>query len=192
MARTTTTPWAQWGPGARIRAIGTLLVLATLFLSAWGPLTGVAPTEQDIQIAGRVLHFQEPPFSGEIVVAIVYDRLQPASLAEAKALSELLGSSLPVGNLRLSPRLVEQNQLAGTGSYEAIFETVGVSDQLLSAAMRSHPVLCLTRHLEQVEHGVCVVAICSEPQVVIVVNEMNAGTFGLRFATVFRMMVQEI
>ncbi|TLU72633.1 hypothetical protein [Lichenicoccus roseus] len=189
MARKTTIPPV---PRRGSRPFANWLPAAALLLGSWAPLPNQAPTVQDIQVAGRVLHFQEPPFSGEIVVAIVYDQLLPQSLAEARALAGLLGAGLTVGTLTLQPRLVEQKQLAGPGDFGAIFETVGVSDQLLSAGMRSHRVLCLTRHLDQVEHGACVVAICSEPQVAIVVNEINASAFGLRFATVFRMMVQEI
>ena len=188
MARTSTMPLRRSGSGL----LGTCLSFAALMLSAWAPSTEQAPSLQDIQVAGRVLHFQVPPYSGEIVVAIVFDQHQPASVAEANALGALLGTGLPVGNLTLRPRLVEQRQLSAPGDYGAIFAASGVDDQLLSAGLRSHRVLCLTRHLGQVEHGACVVAICSEPQVVIVVNETNASAVGLQFATAFRMMVREI
>ncbi len=192
MARTSTTPLRPHAGRVLLKGLCVAApFLAAPFLAAWGPLAQ-PPTLQDVQVAGRVLHFQEPPFAGEVVVAIVFDQSQPASLVEAHALDALLGAGLAVGNLTLLPRLVEQRQLAGSAGYGAIFLTSGADDQLLAASLRSHRVLCLTRHLEQVEHGACVVAICSEPQVVIVVNETNASAVGLQFATAFRMMVREI
>ena len=63
---------------------------------------------------------------------------------------------------------------------------------MLAANLKKRQVPCLTRHSEQVEHGSCIVAICSEPSVSIVVNMQNAVLAGVRFATAFRMMVQEV
>jgi hypothetical protein len=173
------------------RAAG--LALAVLLVSGWGSAGDLTPpTLQEIQVAGRVLHFQETPVSGPVIVAVVYNAAARASHDEAAALAALLGNGVLVGDLILRPRLVEQGHLAEANGYGAIFVTIDVDDGLLSASLRQHRVLCLTRHLEQVEHGSCTVAITSEPVVSIVVNAANAGIAGVRFATAFRMMVREI
>ena len=88
--------------------------------------------------------------------------------------------------------LVEQNRLADKLSFGAVFDTVGADDGLLAAGLKQHRVPCLTRHLEQVEHGHCTVAIRSAPVVSIAINEVNAAAAGVQFATAFRMMVREI
>jgi hypothetical protein len=168
-------------------------VLATLVVSGGGPVRDLsAPNLQEIQVAGRVLHFQETPVSGGLVVAVVYDAASRPSYDEAVALMALLGNGVPVGDLILRPRLVEQKQLAEAQGLGAVFITTGVDDALLAAALKRDRIPCLTRHLEQVEHGSCTVAIASEPTVTIVVNAANAAMAGVRFATAFRMMVREI
>jgi hypothetical protein len=169
------------------------LVLALLVVAGWGPVQDLAPPNlQDMLVAGHVLGFREASIAGEVVIAFVYNSAEARSHDEAVALASLLGNGLPVGGLILRPRLVEQTQLAGTTGYSAIFATTGVDEALLRASVKQHQVPCLTRHLEQVEHGICTVAITSGPNVRIVVNQANAAIAGVRFATAFRMMVQEI
>ena len=176
------------GRGYRRSGIG----LAALMLSGWAPVIDTMPTLQDLQVAGHVLHFQQVPPSGGIIIAIVYNTAVLGSHDEAAVLATLLDNGLGVGDLVLQPHLVEQAHLVEAAGYGAIFTTAGVDQNLLGAALRQRRIPCLTRHLEQVEHGSCIVAICSEPTVSIVVNEMNAAVAGLRFATAFRMMVREI
>ena len=112
------------------------LVLAALFLSGLAPLNDATPTLQDMQIAGRVLHFQQEPVTGTIVVAIVYNAADARSHDEADALAALLGRGLGVGDLILQPRLIEQAHLAGTSGYGAIFTAVAVDQQLLAASLQ--------------------------------------------------------
>lgn len=169
------------------------LMLAALVAAAWGPIQDLSPpTLQDLRVAGHVIGFQESPIAGDVIVAVVYNAADPRSHHEAVALASLMGAGLPVGSLVLRPRLIEQGRLADAADYRAIFATIGVDEGLLGASVKRHQVPCLTRHLEQVEHGLCTVAICSEPSVSIVVNQANAATAGVRFATAFRMMVREI
>lgn len=168
-------------------------ILAVLAVAAWGPVEDLpAPTLQDMRVAGHVLGFEDAPITGEIIIAIVYNAANVESHAEATMLASLLGNGLQVGRLTLRPRLIEQGHLAENGGYNAIFATIGVDEGLLRASLKLRQVPCLTRHLEQVEHGVCIVAIRSEPSVSIVVNAANAAVAGVRFATAFRMMVREI
>ena len=175
-----------------MRCRNSALVLAALALSGLAPLGETMPTLQDMQIAGRVLHFRQTPVTGRIIVAIVYNAAETRSHDEAAALAVLLGNGLGVGDLILQPRLVEQAHLAEAAAYGAVFMTAAVDQELLAADLKQRQVPCLTLHAEQVEHGSCTVAICSQPRVSIIVNARNAALAGVRFATAFRMMVQEI
>lgn len=168
------------------------LVVAALVLSCMAPLRADMPTLQDMQTAGRVLHFQQRPAVGMTIIAIVYNPADARSHDEAAALAALLGDGLVVGDLMLRPRLIEQADLAAAAAYGAIFTTAAVDQAMLAGNLKQRQIPCLTRHLEQVEHGSCIVAICSQPSVSIIVNTRNAARAGVRFATAFRLMVREI
>lgn len=161
-------------------------------LSASGPIEDRAPTLQDLQIAGRVLHFLDVPVSGDLFLAVAFNPADAASRVEAVALVGLAGKGLSVGNLTLRPYLVAQDKLATVAGYGAIFATTGVDQKILGASLAQRHVPCLTRHPEQVEHGACIVAIGTEPTVSIVLNTANAAADEVHFATAFRMMVLEI
>jgi hypothetical protein len=170
-----------------------ILMLAALMLSGWGSIQDLTqPTLQDMRVAGHVLGFQESTAAGEVIVAVVYNAAETRSHDEAIASASLLVGGLSVGGLVLQPCLVEQGHLAEPAGYSAIFATIGVDEGLLAAGVKRHHVPCLTRHLEQVEHGACTVAIRTDPSVSIVVNQANAVIAGVHFATAFRMMVREI
>ncbi len=172
-------------------ALAMMLVLAL-------PRSGAAaedaepPTAQEMRMAGRVLGFLDTPPSGVVTLAVVFDPANPHSREEAVAIGSLLGDRMAVGALTLRPQLVEQARLADTIGYGAIFVTDGIDPQILKAALALRHVPCLTRHLDQIEQGSCMVALRGSPSVDIVVNELNASSVGVRFATAFRMMVREI
>jgi hypothetical protein len=168
------------------------LPLMGLPLIGAGPLDAAQPNLQEVEVAGRVLHFQADQPSGPFRLAVVYNPSDPDSRAEAAALMALLGSGLVVGDLILQPVLVAQARLADSGGFGAVFETIGVDDGLLGRALRRFHIPCVTRHLEQVGHGACTVAIRSGSSVSIVLSAANATADGVRFATAFRMMVEEL
>ncbi len=150
------------------------------------------PTAQEMRMAGQVLGFLDAPPSGVVTLAVVFDPANPRSRGEAAAIGSLLGDRMAVGALTLRPRLVDQARLADTTGYGAIFVTDGIDPQMLKTALALRHVPCLTRHLDQIEQGSCMVALRASPSVDIVVNELNASSAGVRFATAFRMMVREI
>lgn len=150
------------------------------------------PDLEEVQVAGRVLHFQTTQPSGRLTLAVVYAGSNAQSRGEAASLVALLGTGLAVGDLVLCPLLVEQSELAAGPGYGAVFSTSGVDPELLGAALKQRHVPCLTGHLEQVASGSCTVAIRSIPSVGIVLNAVNAATAGVHFATAFRMMVEEL
>lgn len=149
-------------------------------------------TLQDMRVAGRVLTFQESRPSGALTVAILYAANNPASRIEADTIASLLGAGLSVGGVVLHSLVVQQDHLAATGQVDAVFATTGVDDASLRRMLVERRVLCLTRHQTQVSRGSCVVAIRSAPNVSITLNSANAESFGVRFATAFRMMVNEL
>lgn len=151
-----------------------------------------SPSGQDIQILGRILSFREASSSGAMTIAIVYNGADPQSLAEAQALSGLMGAGVTVGKLVLRPVLIEQSRLSGATGYAAIFSAAAVNSGLLQTALRQQQVPCITRHVEQVSKGACIISIRSSPTVSIAYNNANAAAAGVRFATAFIMMVREI
>lgn len=154
--------------------------------------SSLGPTLQDVQIAGRVLHFQKMLSSSSITIAVIYNIKDRSSLDEANALIDLFGGGLVIGDMVLHSVLVEQSHLTDNDKYDAVFATVGVDGNQLNVGLIQHQVSCLTRHLEQVAHGACTVAIRSFPTVGITLSVGNAALVGVQFATAFRMMVQEI
>jgi hypothetical protein len=168
------------------------LIAAILALPGAGPAEMSPPSLQEVEVAGRILHFQADQPSGPLRLAVVYNPADRASVGEATALMALLGGGIAVGDLILEPVLVSQSRLAQGGGYGAVFETIGVDDGLLGAALKQMHIPCVSRHLEQVDHGACTVAIRSGPSVSIILSAANATAAGVRFATAFRMMVQEL
>lgn len=150
------------------------------------------PDLQDMQIIGRVLSFQQKQPSGTIALAVIYDGADAASHDEANAIAVLLGNGLAVSELTLRPVLVEQARLGDIRGYGALITAAGVDQRVLAASLKGQGIPCLTMHLDQVEHGACIVAIRSTPNVSIVVSKMNASLAGTQFATAFLMMVREI
>ncbi len=148
-------------------------------------------TSQDLQIAGRLLHFIEQPPTGAVTLAIVYARDVPGSESEARDVASLLADGVAVGDLVLHAVLVEQHDLPLLGGYAALITTQGVSANVVRDAMQRRRVPCLTIHLSQVRDGGCLVGIRSLPTVSIHLNSSAADAVGIRFATAFRMMVQE-
>jgi len=151
-----------------------------------------APSRQDVQILGRVLSFREDQHSGAVPVAIVYNPADPQSSGEAHAFAELMGSGVAVGGLVLRAVLVEQGRLAGASGYSAILTATSVNPVIVQAAVRQQQVPCITRQIEQVTRGGCIVSIRSSPSVSIAYSSANAAAAGVRFATAFIMMVREV
>ena len=162
-------------------------------------LGGTAPaarvgrlTAQDLQLAGRVLHFIDLPPSGAGNLAIVFAQDVPGSEDEAHEAAASLPDGLQVGSLTLRPVVVEQNRLADLRDYAAIVTADGVHAPAVRDAMGRHHVPCLTTHLPQVQDGGCLVGLRSRPAVAIQLNGQASAAAGIRFATAFRMMVQEL
>ena len=149
-------------------------------------------TPKDLQLAGWVLHFTDMPLSGTVNLAIVYAQDVPGSEDEARDAASSLSRGLQVGNLLLMPLPVEQSSLVDLQDYVAIITAGGVYLPVIRDAMRQHHVPCLTTHLSQVQDGGCLVGLRSLPAASIQLNSSASASAGIRFATAFRMMVQEV
>ncbi len=149
-------------------------------------------TPKDLQLAGWVLHFIDMPLTGAVNLAIVYAQEVPGSEDEARQAAFWLSGGLQVGNLVLKPVPVEQSRLVDLQDYVAIITADGVYLPVIRDAMRQHHVPCLTTHLSQVRDGGCLVGLRSLPAASIQLNSPASASVGIRFATAFRMMVQEV
>ena len=162
-------------------------------------LLGVAPaalaqvTAKDVQVAGRVLGFLDPPLTGNVQLGIVYDPSVPASVADEQALLGILGSGLQVAGVNLIPVPVPLASL-GTAQVTALFLTSGLGASAAQAgnAAAAKKIICITADLAATQSGACAVAVQTEPKVNITVNKATAAQSGVNFASAFMLMVTEI
>lgn len=152
---------------------------------------GVVPTSDDLQLAARVIGFEDRPVSGSVRMGIVFDPGNALSLRDARIVFSLLQNGLSVGGIDLHPVLIAQDALARADRIDAVFSATGVDAVLLRRALARLHVPCLTIDRDQLDHGACMVEVASHPAVSIVLDQANADAAGVRFATAFRMMVNE-
>jgi hypothetical protein len=164
------------------------------FLTILSPCEGSddLPSRQDVQIMGRVLKFQEDRKGDTRKIALIYNPASPTSYREAATLNTFLGSGQAIGSLTLSGVLIEQDKAGALEGYDAIFSAVETDSGRLRSAMRRHEVPCITREVDQVSQGACIVAIQTSPNTAIFFSSTNAAAAGVRFATAFIMMVREL
>jgi hypothetical protein len=170
------------------RCLGALLLV----------LAGVTPayaevTLRDLQIVARTMGFLDPPLTGEVRVGIIHDPGQPASLEQALAIANLMGSGLRSGNLVLRPELVAlPDAMTAQVRFFLLPGALGNNASALQLATKNRQLPCLTTDLDQVRAGNCTIGIQSLPKVEILVNRQEAVAREMKFATVFRMMITEL
>lgn len=169
------------------------LVLGGL-LALLPPLAAqAAVTAKDVQVAGRVLSFTNPPTSGNVKLGIVYDPGNAASAADEQALLGILGSGLNVAGVNLIPVPVTIGSVS-SAQVGAFFLTSGLGSAgaAVGTAAAAAKILCLTTDLAATQAGYCAVNVQSDPKVQITVNKAAASASGVNFASAFLMMVTEI
>lgn len=149
-------------------------------------------TRPDLDLVGRILHFLDHPPVGDIRVAIVYADAVPGSRDEARMIASWMQGGLDVGDLVLHGEPIEQAGLGTATGFAAIITAGGISAASVRPAMQRMHVPCLTGHVDQVQAGDCMIAIRSTPGVSIKLKEAAAESTGVRFATAFRMMVDQL
>jgi ABC-type uncharacterized transport system substrate-binding protein len=150
-------------------------------------------TEKDIQVAGRVIGFINPPASGTLKIGIVYDASNAASSADEQALMGILGRGLTIAGVTLIPEPVPIAALAGTDA-GLLFLTsgLGAAGMEVGNAANAKKILCITTDPAAVQEGACAVAVQTSPSVQIIVNKALLAASGISFDAVFLLMVTEI
>ena len=146
-------------------------------------------TVRDLQVIVRTLSFLESPFTGEVVLGIVYDPGNARSRNEAQDILQLIGSGLQMGSVTLKAVLAPIGEV-DKARMDIILLTEFLDNYKPDASVAGLP--CITVDLRQVMAGNCVVGIQSTPRVEILVNHAAAQRSGLKFSSVFRMMIKEI
>ncbi|MCQ8239679.1 hypothetical protein [Rhizosaccharibacter radicis] len=179
-------------------ACGVRLVLLVLPAAGMPILAAAAtesqgvPTPQTIRIVTRILAFQDKPPASGSPIAVTFNPADAASVNEAKIIAGLFNTAHAVGDGDHHAVLVSDDELGTTTRIAGVVAATGVRTAPLRTALERLHVPCLTLDRAQVEHGSCMVALRTVPTVRILVNEANAAAAGVRFATAFRMMVQEL
>ena len=168
-------------------SLGVLCACCVMSVSAFAEVTPI-----DLQVAMRALSFMEPPLAGPVRVGILYAPENPNSVRDAEALRDLLGAGLPAGKLELKPSLI-RIQDAAAARVDLFFLAGFVSAaQANAAGIGALKKPCVTTDIAQVEGGACLMGVRSSPRIQIVINRAAAKDSGIKFATVFRVMITEI
>lgn len=146
----------------------------------------------DLQVAARALSFMEAPMSGRVRVGIVYSPQSPGSVSQARQIASQLAGGMRIGNMDLEPSMVPLTD-AGSAEVDLFLLTEHVpAAGTLAEVSKARRIPCVTKDLDKVEAGDCIMAVRSRPKVEIIVNRDAANLSGLRFATAFRVMVTEL
>lgn len=150
-------------------------------------------TAKDVQVAGRVLGFLDPPMSGDVTLGIVYDPSVAASVADEQALLGILGRGLQVAGVNLIPVPVPISGVA-SAQMGVYFLTSGLGAAAAQAgnAAAAQKAVCITTDASATRAGFCAVAVETDPKVNITVNKAAAGQSGTNFTSAFMLMIREI
>jgi len=168
-------------------------IFGMALLAALPAPANAAVTAKDIQVAGRVIGFVNPPASGTVKLGIVYDPSNAASRDDEQALMDILGSGLTIGGVTLIPEPVPIAQLSGTDA-NLLFLTggLGSAGMAVASVADTKKILCMTTDTGAVQAGACAVAVQTSPSVQIIVNKALLAASGISFDTAFLLMVTEI
>lgn len=149
--------------------------------------------QNDLVVAARTLGFLENAPTGELTVAVVYVSANAASVESANAVQKILSGGLKVGRITLVPVMVKLEDLQAAKP-RIVFLADGVEPKdaaKVAEFSAARKVPCFTIDIEQVRQGACSVGVRSRPKVEILVNREAAADSGMKFASVFRMMITE-
>lgn len=153
-----------------------------------------AVAELNVQVAARVVSFMQPPPSGNVQTAIIFEPGNAASEAEAAAIERAIGNGLVAGRASVRTRRVPVGSLGTLNGYRAAFVTVGLRDEqaAIAAAAARASIVTITSDQACVQAGRCVVGISSDARVQISVSRAAARAANVRFGSAFLMLVKEI
>lgn len=146
---------------------------------------------RDMTVMARAMAFLESPPSGLAVVGIAFPRASEEGEREAGRLAAAFGDGLRSGRAILIGRPVPIEDLSGQRFAAVLLTTAALPHAREAAAVAGRGVLTVATDRAPVDAGIIMLAIRAEPQVEIIANRAAAAAAGIRFATAFRMLIQE-
>ena len=159
-------------------------------------LTSATPlsAELNVPIAARVVSFLQPPPSGTMAAAILFEPGNAASEAEASAIERAIGNGLAAGRGAIRVRRVPIGAMGALNGYHVAFVTAGLRSQQgdIAAVAAKSSVLTISSDAACVQSARCVVGISTVPKTQITVSRAAARAANIRFGSAFLMLVKEI
>jgi hypothetical protein len=168
-----------------------------MFAAAWLVLAPGAAravvTLQDVQLAARVLGFSSIAVTGRVKLGVVYDPANAASAADEAALMAILGHGFSVGPVTLVPVPVPIATVS-SASADVFFLTSGLAaaGASVGSAAAARKIMCITTDASATAAGDCAVAVQTDPEVSITLNQAAAAASGVSFGTAFMLMISRI
>lgn len=170
------------------------LMAAAAVLLSLSPLAAIADTsDKDLQVATRALGFLDPALAGTVTTAIVYDKGNAASQAEAQKIVAAFGAGLAAKGATLKPKLVDVDQIGQMGDAKVVVLTSGLGGKQagIFAEAAKRGAVTVSTDMACVNSGKCVVGVASAPKVEIVISKAAREASKVKFAAAFLMMVKE-
>ncbi len=140
-------------------------------------------SKKDVQVIAKALGFIENGPQGEINVDVIYDTNDPASIAEADAILDILSSGF-----RSKIKLKGQKTPVSTGA-EVAFITMGAEEK--APGLSQKKIITVSTNPDCAIQGGCVIGVSTYPKIEVHVNTSAMSSAGVSFDMVFRMMVTE-
>lgn len=157
------------------------------------PATAQA-VKKDLEIVSRTISFLKSVTTPTVIMAIIEDPTNPASVSNADAVVAFFTSNSKAGKKKLSVLKVsasDQDQLANVDvifipkGLEAVHADIGQQAKLLQKLAISTDDSCA-------RNGHCAVSAKSTPRVEILVNQATTNESGVKFSPAFLMLVKKL
>lgn len=158
------------------------------------PAGPAATANLNVPVAVRVISFVQPPLTGVVPVAIIYQPGNAESEGEAAFIEHALAGDRTIGRASLRMRRVAVSSLGQLSGMKAAFVTAGLRSwhEDVASAAASASIVTITADTSCVVAARCVVGISGSGQTRITVNRAAAQRSHIRFGSAFLMLVREI
>ena len=166
--------------------------LPVLALASLGPLALDPAHALNMPVASRVIAFVQPPLSGVVTAAIIFEPGNVASEAEAAAIEQEVGNGIAIGRGIIRVRKVPVGTLGSVPGIRLAFVTAGIHDQQqLSNFAARDGVLTITSDATCVQAARCVLSVSDNARIQITVSRAAAQASRIHFQSAFLMLVKE-